>query len=143
MKEIKIQEINPITKYQAIDGEVFDDKEQCLIYEKSAKCLILGRVFKCKVGEPQDAWCLMGGLDDNVVQAYKFESEKEADYFIQWVFSFSTWWQEDRRQKFIDDIYTALKNKDVALVGFNCDNEPYYINTRQNIIDNLKNLDNV
>lgn len=143
MKEIKIQEINPIIKYQAIDGEVFDDKEQCLIYEKSAKCLILGRVLKCKVGKPQDAWELMGGLDDNVVQAYKFESEKEADYFIQWVFSFSTWWQEDRRQKFIDDIYTALKNKDVALVGFNCDNEPYYINTRQNIIDNLKNLDNV
>lgn len=141
MKEIKIQENNSIIKYQAVDGEVFDDKEQCKVYEKSAVCLMKGRIVQCKVGSLKDAWTLMGGYDDHQIQAYKFSSEKEADYFTQWVLSFSGWWNDERVQNFIREIQSAYKNGDVALVGFNCDDEPYYINTRQNIINNLMNLD--
>lgn len=143
MKEIKINEVNSTFKYEAIDGEVFDDKEQCKIYEKSALCLVRSRISKCKIGTTHDAWKLMGGYDDHLVQAYKVTTEKEADYFMQWVFSLHSWWSEEQNQKFIDDIQKALETGDVILMGINCDDEPYYINTRQNIINQLKDLDNV
>lgn len=143
MKEIKINEVNSTFKYQAIDGEVFDDKEQCKKYEASALCLIKSRIIKCKVGTPHDAWKLMGGYDDHLVQGYRVTTEREADYFIQWIFSMSGWWSEEQKLKFIEDIEKALATGDIILVGINCEDEPYYINTRQNIIDQLKDLDNV
>lgn len=143
MKEIKINEVNSTFKYEAIDGEVFDDKEQCILYEKSAVCLIKSRILHCKVGVPQDAWKLMGGYDDHLVQAYKVTTEKEADYFMQWVFSMCGWWNEEKKQSFINDIEKALATGDLILIGINCDDEPYYINIRQNIIDGLNNLENL
>lgn len=141
MKKI-IEEIT-CQKYhwQAIDGTNFDDEEECKIYEKSAVCIIKSRVNKLAVGGETDAWNLMGGCDDHTVQAYKITSEAEAAAFAQWIISFSNWWSAERQNEIINDIMTAGKNKDVALVGYNCDGDPYYINTRQNIIDNLMNLD--
>ena len=47
----------------------------------------------------------------------------------------------DLRNKKIRIIEKALQDKDVVLFGINCDGDYYFINSRQNIINNLRDLD--
>ena len=144
MKEIKrVTEICE-TAYQATDGQIFGSKEECAKYEESALGVVRGNVSKLIAGKADDAWKLMGGNDDNSVIAIKMNSAADVDLVKQMFLLEHPYYNNDDRkelkQKKFGIIENAYNNNDVVLFGINCEGDYYFINSRQNIIDNLNNL---
>ena len=152
MEKIKEEIIRKdyIYQYKAFDGTIFDCEEQCRKYESSARGVILQKIHNCIVGEKHDAWELMGGYEDHDVVAVKVNTQEDADNLLQFYYLEHPWILENkdvnetasnqvkRIQRIID---RALKEKDCVLMGINCDDEYYFINTRNAIIVNLTNVD--
>jgi hypothetical protein len=145
MKEIKQKSEVFNTLYEAIDGTVFNSREECEKYELTAKCIIQSKVMSLIVSKDNDAWELLGGLDDHTITAFKMQKIEDVDAMKQFFLIECPWYQSDERaeqreQKF-KIIDKAFINEDVILFGQNCDGDYYFINSRQNIINNLNNLD--
>ena len=144
-RETKREVIDTIIEYYACDGTVFDSKEECEKYEKTSACFINFKANNCKVSEGNSAWNLMGGYEDNEVVAFKPECESDVESLCQLLILHCPWLNDDdckenRDKKFqiINDVWVS---GDVVLFGKNCEGDYYFINSRQNIIDNLMKLD--
>lgn len=133
------------TLYEAFDGQEFTDKKECQKYEESALGVARGKVQSLIVSEGNDAWSLMGGCDDHEVVAVKLENSTDMDTFLQWLFLESSWYlmenQKELKAKVESIVYNAAEKDGIILMGRNCDGDYYFINSRQNIIDNLMALD--
>ena len=149
MKEIKEETkrevIDTHIYYEATDGTKFANSEECKRYEASALGVIRSKATKLIVSENHDAWALLGGFDDNTVTAFKPQNSEDVDTLMQLMLLENPWLTNDIRKELRDKRYSiisdACKNNDLVLFGVNCDNEYYFINSRQNIIDNLMSLD--
>ena len=147
MKEV-IKERTNVEKYkvyQAVDGTEFMNYEECRKYEDSALGVVRGNVAKLIVGRSNDAWELMGGNDDNSIVAIKMNCAADVDLVKHLFLLEHPYYDEDIRalakQEKFNIIDNAYNNNDVVLFGINCDGDYYFINSRQNIINNLNNLD--
>ena len=146
MKEIVKERTNVerYKVYQATDGTEFINYEECRKYEESALGVVRGNITKLVVGRSNDAWDLMGGNDDNSVIAIKMNCAADVDLVKQLFLLEHPYYNEDERkelkQKKFDIIDSAYNNGDAVLFGINCEGDYYFINSRQNIIDNLNNL---
>lgn len=133
------------TLYEAFDGQEFTDKKECQKYEESALGVARGKVQNLFVSTGNDAWSLMGGCDDHEVVAVKLEKSTDTDTFLQWLYLECPWYLDDphkERKAIVESIVnTTAEKNDVILMGRNCDGDYYFINSRQNIIDNLMALD--
>lgn len=147
MKEIKKEKTTTqtYTEYEAIDGTIFKSEEECQEYEKTAKCVLRARVKRLIVTKERNAWDLLGGIDDNNVVGFKFKNEDDVQTFLQYYCLEHTYLirfeYKDSLQGIYDQCHEALKNNDILLVGINCEEEYYIINTVQNIIDNLSHIE--
>ena len=146
MKEI-VKERTNVEKYkvyQATDGTEFMNYAECKVYEESALGVVRGNISKLIVGRGVNAWDLMGGNDDNSVIALKMNCAADVDLVKQLFLMEHPYYNEDNRvllkQEKFNTIEEAYNNNDVLLFGINCDGDYYFINSRQNIIDNLNNL---
>jgi hypothetical protein len=130
--------------YQASDGAEFINYEECRKYEDSALGVVRGNIAKLIVGRSNDAWELMGGNDDNSIIAVKMSCAADVDLVKQLFLIEHPYYDDETRQllkqKKFNIIDNAYNNSDVVLFGINCDGDYYFINSRQNIIDNLNNL---
>ena len=144
MKEIKqVREIYE-TAYQAADGQIFNNSEECYKYENTALGVVRGNITKLIAGRADDAWNLMGGNCDNSVVAIKMNCAADVNLVKQLFLLEHPYYNNDERkeakQKKFDTIDDAYNSNDVVLFGINCDGDYYFINSRQNIIDNLNDL---
>lgn len=144
MKKLEKDLITKYTVFQAVDGTEFSQKEECEKYEESALGVLRGKIKKFVVCEPKDAWTLMGGYDDHQVIAIKPLIESDIDTILQWYYLEYPYILENprksERERFEEIITEAWKNDDVVLFGINYEKEYYFINSRQNIINNLNSL---
>lgn len=145
IKEVKREIVESYTYYEATDGTVFDSREECGKYESSALGVLRGRVSKLIVSEKTNAWDLMGGYDDNVVVAVAMSKEEDINTVLQMLYLESphliSGGYESRRKEIEATVLKAYEEKDVILLGLNCENEYYFINSRNNIINKLMSLD--
>ena len=147
MKEITKErtKVEKYTVYQATDGTEFIDCEECRRYEDSALGVVRGNITKLIAGRADDAWDLMGGNDDNSVIAIKMNNEADVNLVKQLFLLEHPYYNDEERKELKQEkfniIDTAYNNGDAVLFGINCDGDYYFINSRQNIIDNLMALD--
>lgn len=147
MKEIteeKVREVKEtITLYESPDGTRFTTIEECKKYEESALGMMRAKV-KHLMSEKKDAWDTMGGMDDHLVVAVHMEDEADVDTVIQWLFLECPWYLQDYNEKKKEEVLkiidTAFIEKDALIFGINCEEEYYFINSRENIISNLNKL---
>ena len=144
MKEVIKEKVQHYKVYEATDGTEFMNYEECQKYEDSALGVVRGNISKLIVGRADDAWDLMGGNDDNSVIAIKMSSAADVDLVKQLFLLEHPYYNDEerkeRKQKKFDIIDTAYNNGDVVLFGIHLEGDYYFINSRQNIIDNLNNL---
>jgi hypothetical protein len=144
MKKLEKDLITKYTVFQAVDGTEFPQKEECEKYEKSALGVLRGKIKKFVVCEPKDAWTFMGGYDDHQVIAIKPLMESDIATILQWYYLehpyILEYSRKSERENFEEVITEAWKNDDVVLFGINYEKEYYFINSRQNIINNLNSL---
>jgi hypothetical protein len=152
MKEVTKErtKIEKYMVYQATDGTEFNNPEECRKYEESALGVIGAKIAKLitydtRNNPQEDAWTLLGGTDDNDVIAIKPKTAADLDAVKQFfALVYSYLFKDDTHKEFIDSrfaiIEEACNNDDVILFGINCEGEFYFINSRQNIINNINKM---
>ena len=147
MKEVIKERTNveKYTVYEAVDGTQFTRKEDCEKYDNSAKGVLRGKLKALIVNDEYTGWDLMGGNDDSTIIAVKVPTEADIDIVLQNYYFDQPWILNDGNQnskaKIVLAVNQAYREQDVLLFGFNCDDELYFIDTRNNIIDRLNKLD--
>ena len=140
MKEVTKEQVQTYIVYEALDGTEFNDKAECQKYEESAKGVIRARIAKLTVDKSTE-WDLLAGSDDHEVIGIKMQNGRDLEYVKQFFMMECSWYGEVRTREVFDIIEKAYdNNNDIVLFGINCDGEYYFINSRQNIIDNLMNF---
>ena len=119
--------------------------EECRNYENTAKCVLGAKVKRLIVTNEHNAWELSGGLDDNYVVGINFKDENDITTFLQYYCLNHSYLvkdeYEDNLKKISDQCYDVINNDDILPVGHNCDEDCYIINSRNNIVNNLLNID--
>ena len=143
--EIKREVIDVVTVYKAVDGTEFNSQSECELYEKSAKCAVMVKFNKLIVSDNNDAWELMGGLDDSTVFAVKMNSDDDVKTVLQFIYLDNQYLMQkgyENRKAMIDKkIYDAYESGDLFLFGKNCDDGCWYtIGPRMKFVNNLLNL---
>lgn len=147
MKEVTKErtKVEKYTVYEAVDGTQFDFKEDCEKYDNSAKGVLRGKLKALIVNDEYNGWNLMGGNEDNNIIAVKVPIEAYIDIILQNYYLDQPWILNDinekQRNKFILAVNQAYREQDVILFGINYNDELYFIDTRNNIIDRLNKLD--
>jgi hypothetical protein len=135
---------------QATDGTEFNSLEECKKYEESALGVIRSKIAKLIVYDTrkisgEDAWSIMGGCDDHDIVAVKMNTAADLDLVKHWLLLECPYYNREGREEFkakrFEIFEEAYNNGDVLIFGMNCDNEGYFINSRQNIIDKLNSFD--
>ena len=147
MNEIKKEIIRKeyTYQYESFDGKLWDTKEECEKYEKSAEG-VLKLKFQDLTVAKEDAWNLMRGYEDNDVIGVKLTKEEDKDTVLQlYLFlnphllseseSYKKWLEQYK--SYIDEAY---EKKDLLLMGINCEGDYYFIGPRNKFIENLKNF---
>lgn len=148
MKEVIKEKVQKYTMYEAIDGTEFSTKTECEKYEESAKGVVRARISKLIVGK-ENAWTLIAGDGVNEVVGIKMQTGRDLEYIKQFLlmecpyYDNGTGLHTKRRDEIFDIMEKAYDSDDIVLFGINIDGDYYWINSRQNIIDNLMNLGKV
>lgn len=144
MKEVRKETVTPYTVYEAVDGTEFRDRAECERYENSARGVLRGKLKKITLDDTHNCWDLMGGEENYVCLALAPKTQEDVNVILQNYYLDNTWVlandYKTSRERVEKAAQEALENKDVVLFGLNDDDNMYYINTRQNIINNLNNL---
>ena len=147
MKEVTKErtKVEKYIVYQAVDGTEFNTREDCQAYDDSAKGVLRGKLKELIVNGKYNGWDLMGGNEDNAIIAVKVSTEADIDIVLQNYYLDQPWILDDchkaSRSELILAVNQAYREQDVILFGINCDNDLYFIDTRNNIIDRLNKLD--
>ena len=62
---------------------------------------------------------------------------RDIEYVKQFFMMECSWYGEVKTREIFDIIEKTYDNDDIVLFGINCDGDYYWINSRQNMIDNL------
>lgn len=146
MKQITKEKKSIYTVYEAIDGTEFDSSAECLTYEKSALGVLNTRLKKYIVweGNEYDLW--RNDTENNTI-VVDLTTQEAADtvfhiYYLQHSYLLLDEYK-NRREAFEALVNETHKNKDLLILGINCDNEYYYIDSRNNIVNRLLNLEKI
>ena len=147
MKEIKKEIIRKdyTYQYESFDGNLFDTKEECEKYEKSAEG-VLKLKFQDLIVAKEDAWDLMRGYEGNDVIGVKLTKEEDKDTVLQLYLFLNPHLLNDseRYKEYLEQyksyINEAYENKDLLLMGINCEGDYYFIGPRNKFVENLKNF---
>lgn len=139
MKEVTKEKTQKYTVYQAVDGTEFHEKSECEKYERSAHGVLRARIVKLTTGR-ENAWNLMGGMEDHDIIGVKMNTGSDLKDIQQFLVLENSYYSFDKTKEIFDIMEKAYDNDDILLFGINCDGDYYFINSRQNIIDNLNIL---
>lgn len=141
MKEVKEEVKSYNIYYEAVDGTKFYNQDECLKYEASAIGVLKGRLSKLIVGK-ENAWTLLAGIDDHDILAVKVESQADVDTVLQLYYMEHPWVLKDeskaRREMYETMLSQALAGDGIMLLGLNCEDELYIIDTKENMLNRLK-----
>jgi hypothetical protein len=141
MKKIKVEVLNNVEKYEAVDGTIFETESQCEIYEKSAYCILKDRFQKLIISNEKNAWELMGGFGDENIVLVKLNNLSDVDTFIQFMCLEHPYYQsnEEDRLKLRIKLEEAVETNDICIVSKN-DLGYHFIKNLNQLISNLKNF---
>ena len=145
MKENKVARTVYDIHYEATDGTKFVNREECEKYEQTAKAIIRTRFLKLVVNEGTEYHYFNVGSDDDSVYAVKLNSREDADTVLAYYYITNPSVLEENniyyKERAVEYVETALKEQDIIFIGENYDGDIYIINTRNNIIKGLQNID--
>ena len=128
MKQIEDKQVTIITKYEAIDGTIFLNKEECKKYEDTAKCVLLSRYNKLDKVSNSEYGFFNTGSEDYGMDAVKISSVEDIDLLLQLFKLFNPHSEAyiDEKRKMLDKV---LEEHDAIFInrGDDC-SECFWIN---------------
>lgn len=138
----KITEIKE-TFYKATDGTLFEEREECLKYESSARCVLLTRYENLVIktlSEGEVFGCT--GSDDYEIDICKVKDDRDIDIILQLhklhCSSISINTLKDIKEK----LETSI-NCGAVLIGrgYNREETFYFLTTTNNLVERIKSLE--
>ena len=83
MKQIEVEKIIKESKYEAIDGTLFSNKDECVKYENSAKVVLLAKYNKLVVKSDTEYNIFHCGSDDCYVDLVKVNNTEDIKNIMQ------------------------------------------------------------
>lgn len=148
MKEIKqeVKRTETITKYKANDGTIFDDRDECMKYENSAKCVLISKYKKLVKKSISEYDFMSIGYEDNDFDLVILNSKEDVDTLKQ-LYCLMNWYdikQDDNngwRDKAFATIDKSFNNNDPLLVGKRLYDECFWINgTKSEMIKKIEDF---
>lgn len=136
MKEIKREVTSVEVVYQAADGTEFESKEECKMYDNSARCMLYAK-YNQKVIKTKTEFELFGfGSDENTIEVVKLETQADADLITQ-LFLFENKHMalsenRDSLNRILVRLNKALAEKDFVFIGRGYEMDSFYYEGSRN-----------
>lgn len=135
MKEIKKESTVFYHEYEACDGSIFKNREECIKYEETAQCVIRKKFNDLVEYSSNESSLFSCGSEDCIIDFVKPNTQDAVNTIMQMLELCNT--NDDKARKWIKE---AQKNKDYLLIGhYSYDKDSYYIwGTRTNVLNQIK-----
>lgn len=131
MKEIVIEKIVKETQYEAIDGTIFTNRDECIKYDNTARAVILSKYNKLVLKRMSECALFGNGSDDYEIEIISVNSSEDIKTVMQLVGLESSYLLEkkyqDRYTKYMETLEYALKTNDLVFIYRGYQNENFFI----------------
>ena len=129
MKEIKEEVIHKsyVTKYEALDGTVFDSSEECKKYEASAEGMLLAKYRELEIKMISEYNLFGVGSEEYYLSIVKLKDELDVDLLTQLYCLFNPGRKDDSEaiKRIRNTSRRAVETEDFLLIGRGCEYERY------------------
>lgn len=133
-----------VTLYKAVDGTIFETKEECESYEKSAAGVMWDRLKDAIVPIEVDIHSLLNIDEETDIIAIYPRTSEQAEAIMQLLYIGHSYLLKnenlERRERIVNAINDAKENQDIVFLKRAYHEGWYYIDTRLNIINELKKI---
>lgn len=140
MKIIKKEYINYIEEYEAVDGTIFNSKEECIKYENSAALMLKSRYKKLVIKETNEWDLFKCGSEDEFIDVIKLWSEKDIDLVLQLNCLYNPHIKDDLVDKHRNILEKAYNENTLVFISKGNEYDAYFwIRTSESEINNTIN----
>ena len=139
MEQIKIKVETEHIKYKALDGTLFNDKEECKKYEESAKCVLLSKYNKYVIKQCSEYDIFRVGDEYN---QYDIVRTTDTDLIKQlWYLYHPNYPDGDYKREKLELIETCTRNEDYMFIFRSNDDDDYFdvISSFNTLFNDLSN----
>ena len=145
MKEVTIEKTVKESRYEAMDGTQFINREECKKYEESAKCVLLTKYKPLVVNTMSEYDVHQCGSEEYILDIVKITKEEDIDIIMQLYALYnphSTYRQYD--SKYRDMCAKAFVGNDYIFIAKeSCGDDIFHIQYSKNeLINNLNSICN-
>lgn len=131
MITLNLEETIRVTKYQTIDGTIFNTQSECVKYEESAKCVLLAK-YKDLVIKSDTEWSLFHiGSEENIIDIVKLESYEDVDTVLQLIALNHPSMYDNKNSEWLSKIKNRLEEavceNSLICIGRGYDEENFYL----------------
>ena len=144
MKEVKkeIQRVEYITQYEAADGTLFNDANECRKYENSAHAVLLTRYKTLVINRFCEEDLFGVGSCEYYVEIIKITSSEDIDLILQLIVLYNPHFGKDleRLALYREQLNTAMEDDDIVFIGrgYSNDDDNFYImDSLTNFLNNI------
>lgn len=112
MKEISVEKTLTERKYEAIDGTLFDNKDECQRYENSARCVLLSKYNKLIIKSATEYDLFEMGSEESVIDLIKIKHKSDIPTIVQLVILENQYLIKEQDR--IDRMYEQLESASIA-----------------------------
>lgn len=131
MKEVVIEKIVKETRYEAIDGTIFINREECINYDNTARAVLLSKYNKLVLKRMSECAIFGSGSDDYELEIISVNNSEDIKTVMQLVGLESSYLlkkeYQDKYTKYMETLEYALKNNDLVFIYRGYQNEAFCI----------------
>lgn len=127
MKEIQEEIIKKsyVTKYEAIDGTIFEDREECKKYDNSARAVLLSKYQPLVLGRYTEEDLFNIGSCEYSMDVVKITNESHVELILQLIILFNPHLKDEEIDKNREILSKVCYNNDIIFIGRGCDYDNY------------------
>lgn len=131
MKEVVIEKIVKETRYEAIDGTIFTNREECIKYDNTARAVLLSKYNKLVLKRLPESELLGSGSDECEIEIISVNNSEDIKTVMQLVglenHHLLKKEYQDKYTKYMETLEYALKNNDLVFIYRGYQNENFCI----------------
>lgn len=142
MKEVYVEEVKKVFKYEAIDGTLFNSKEECIKYENSAKVAVKALYKKLIIKSIAETELFSVGSDDNTLELVKVKTQEDIKILLQMCYIYNIT-HESSLDRITKLATKAMETNDIIIIGRGYEEDCFWIiDTKQDLINQFNNICN-
>jgi hypothetical protein len=119
MKEISIEKTLTERKYEAVDGTLFDSKDECQRYENTARCVLLSKYNKLIIKSATEYDLFEMGSEETVIDLIKIKHTSDIPTIVQLVILDNDYLikEQDRIDRMYEQLESAYNAGETFMVN--------------------------